>query len=76
MKQLSLELFVEALDDGPSPSWVGGQLVKLGGQLVSWQPETSRYPARAVFTFASEEERQKFATSVRHMPGVIARNYS
>jgi hypothetical protein len=75
MKQLSLELLLETEEAGPSSSWVGAQLVGLGGgRLIQWQPEMGRYPARAVFQFSSEEDRVRFAAAAARFPGVTARS--
>ena len=42
----------------------------MGGHLTGWQPETNGDPARACFTFDTEEVRDCFVSLALDVPGV------
>jgi len=71
MDQLSLELIVESLANGPPSWWIAAELSRLfDGQLLFWQVETPESPARGVFRFINEEARDTFAATALLIPGV------
>jgi hypothetical protein len=42
----------------------------LGGVLVSWTPVLNGEPAKALFSFHSEDDRERFTRSALEVPGV------
>ena len=71
MDQLSLELIIESLANGPPPWWIAAELARLfEGHLLSLQAETPDFPARGLFRFTSEEAREDFRAAALLIPGV------
>ncbi len=55
---------------GNSSTDIAVRLAKMGGHLTGWRPQANGEPARAYFTFDSEEERKRIVAEALAIPGV------
>jgi hypothetical protein len=68
--KVTLAILISQLPGAELPSAVAGRLAKLGGRLTGWHPVMNGAPARAYFSFESEDERERFLAGALNFPGV------
>ena len=55
---------------GETASAIAVRLFEMGGHITGWQPESNGGPARAQFTFETEDARDRFVTLALDVAGV------
>ena len=68
--KVSLEIDPERVANEETVGTVGLRLVKLGGTLISWQPDLNGRPALAEFEFLTARARARFLGEARRIAGV------
>ena len=58
------------LPEGEHPAAIAARLAAMGGCLTGWHPAVDGAPAKADFSFASEDERERFLAGALNVPGV------
>ena len=58
------------LPDGEHPAGIAARLAAMGGCLTGWHPPVDSAPAKAHFSFESEDERERFLAGALNVPGV------
>jgi len=56
--------------EGEHPAAIAARLADLGRYLTGWHPAVDGAPATAYFSFASEDERERFLARALNVPGV------
>ena len=56
--------------DDENTASIAERLVTMGGRIVSWYPDMNGAPARAVFRFETEDEREDFLVGALALRGV------
>jgi hypothetical protein len=68
--KVTLVILVSHLPDGDLPSAIAARLAELGGRLTGWHPVINGAPAKACFSFETEEDCDRFVAGARGIPGV------
>ena len=68
--KIILEIRISQNSADQRSSTIAVRLAEIGGRLSGWRPALESGPARAYFTFNSEDERERFLSRALNTPGV------
>ena len=68
--KVTLAISISQLPVGEPPSAIAVRLADIGGRLTGWHPDINGAPAKAFFSFESEDERERFLARALNVPGV------
>jgi hypothetical protein len=66
----TLTILISQLPEGEHPGAIAARLADMGGCLSGWHPAIDIGPAKAHFSFESEDERERFLAGALNVPGV------
>ena len=68
--RFNVKFLISHPPEGEHPAAIAARLADMGGFLTGWHPAVDGAPARAYFSFASEDERERFRAGALNLPGV------